>query len=53
MGVIKTYIERLAEQDKVITEFDSDLWCGLVDCLTVYAKDDVRVTFKDGTKIRV
>ena len=51
-GVIKEYINRLSEQDKVLTEFDSDLWCGLVDFITVYAKGDVRVTFKDGTEIK-
>ena len=50
-GVIKAYIERLAEQDEVLTEFDSDLWSGLVDFITVYAKGDVRVTFKDGTEV--
>lgn len=51
-GVIKEYINRLSEQDEVLTEFDSDLWCGLVDFITVYAKGDVRVTFKDGTEIK-
>jgi len=51
-GVIKEYINRLSEQDEVLTEFDSELWCGLVDFITVYAKGDVRVTFKDGTEIK-
>lgn len=50
--VIKAYTGRLAEQKETLTEFDTDLWTGLVDFITVYAKDDVRVTFKDGTEIR-
>lgn len=50
--VIRAYIGRLEQQKEVITEFDSDLWSGLVDFITVYAKGDVRVTFKDGTEIK-
>lgn len=50
--VIKAYIVRLAEQDHILTEFDEDLWIGLVDHVTVYTKDNVRVTFKDGTEIK-
>ena len=50
--VIKAYIGRLAEQNETITEFDSDLWSGLVDHIKVFAKDDVRVVFKDGTEIK-
>lgn len=49
---IKAYTARLAEQKETITEFDTDLWSGLVDFITVYAKDDVKVTFKDGTEIK-
>jgi len=33
-------------------KFDPALWCGLVDHVTVYARDDVRFTFKDGQEIR-
>lgn len=28
------------------------LWCSLVDFITVYSKEDIRVTFKDGTEIK-
>jgi hypothetical protein len=31
--------------------FDERLWCSLVDFITVYSKEDIRVTFKDGTEI--
>ena len=33
-------------------EFDGDLWSGLVDFVTVYSKEDIRVTFKDETEIK-
>ena len=28
------------------------MWTRLTDFMTVYSKDDVRFTFKDGTEIR-
>lgn len=46
-----SFISELQEQD-LITEFDEKLWGSLVDFITVYAKDDIRVTFKDGTEIK-
>jgi predicted nuclease with TOPRIM domain len=46
------FIDNLKGQN-LIGEFDKRLWCSLVDYITVYDKDDVRVTFKDGTEIRV
>lgn len=35
-----------------IDDFDEGMWISLVDYMTVYSKDDVRVTFKDGTEIK-
>jgi predicted nuclease with TOPRIM domain len=46
------FINNLKNQD-LIGEFDERLWCSLVDYITVYGKEDIRVTFKDGTEIRV
>lgn len=44
-----------AEQDKpeTVTEFHEDMWYMLLDYVTVYDKEDIRFTFKDGTDIRV
>lgn len=44
----------LAELDKVetVTEFHEDTWYALLDYVTVYDKEDIRFTFKDGTEIR-
>ena len=35
-----------------LTEFSLDAFNGLVDHLTVYAKDDIRFTFRNGQEIR-
>ncbi len=45
------FIQELREQE-LIKELDARLWGSLVDFITVYSKDDIRVTFKDGTEIR-
>ena len=45
------FIQELREQE-LIKEFDARLWGSLVDFITVYSKDDIRVTFKDGTEIK-
>lgn len=50
-AAIEAFLDTLAQTD-LMEKFDSALWCGLVDYVTVYGKDDVRFTFKDGQKIR-
>ena len=45
------FIQEVREQE-LIKEFDARLWGSRVDFITVYSKDDIRVTFKDGTEIR-
>ena len=35
-----------------LTEFSLDVWSGLVDHVTVYAKDNIRVTFRNGQEIK-
>lgn len=46
------FIATLEQADQVIS-FEPGLWTLLVDHVTVYRKDDVRFTFKDGTEIKV
>lgn len=46
------FIDNLKNQN-LIGKFDKRLWCSMVDYITVYGKDNIRVTFKDGTEIRV
>ena len=45
------FIQELREQE-LIKGFDARLCGSRVDFITVYSKDDIRVTFKDGTEIR-
>ena len=35
-----------------LTEFRETDWLAMVDYITVHSKDDIRVTFKDGTEIK-
>lgn len=50
-ATIEAFLETLANAELVDT-FDTALWCGLVDYVTVHSKDDVRFTFKNGTEIK-
>ena len=50
-AAIETFLETLTTAD-LVDDFDTALWCGLVDFVTVYSKDDVRFTFKNGQEIR-
>ncbi len=49
-ATIEAFLDELKQLDGV-AEFQPALWYGLADHMTVYSKDDVRVTFKDGTEI--
>ena len=51
-ATIKDFLKELQAMDGMVTEFDPMLWVSLVDFVTVYSKDDVQVTFKDGTEIQ-
>ena len=50
-ATIEAFLDELKRLDGV-SEFQPALWYGLADYMTVYSKDDVRVTFKDGTEIK-
>ena len=50
---IEHYLELLEKQKEPIQKYDALLWHGMVGHLTVYAKDDLRFTMKDGTEVRV
>lgn len=51
-ATIEAYLETLKAQDTLVERFEPSLWCALLDFVTVYSKEDVRFTFKDGTEIR-
>jgi DNA invertase Pin-like site-specific DNA recombinase len=47
------FVEILRQSDEAPKTFDEHLWNAAAESVTVYAKDDVVVTFRSGTKIRV
>ena len=49
---LKQFIEALKQTENLIG-FDESLWTILVDYMTVFRKDDVRFTFKNGSEIKV
>lgn len=51
-ATIESFLDELKRLDGV-TEFQHALWYSLADFMTVYSKDDVWVTFKDGTEIKI
>ena len=48
---IETYLKELRSREPLM-EFRETDWLAMVDYITVYSKDDIRVTFKDGTEIK-
>ena len=46
-------MKNLKTQDRAVIEFDEGLWISMVDSVTVYAEDDIRVEFKNGSKVKV
>ena len=50
-ATIETFLDELKRLDGV-TEFRLALWYSLADFMTIYDKDDIRITFKDRTEIK-
>ena len=50
-ATIEAFMDTLAQAD-LMEKFDPALWCGLIDFVTVYSKDDVRFTFRNGMEIK-
>jgi hypothetical protein len=49
---VQAFITELVRQDSLVAEFDERLWFRLVDFATANVENDVRFTFKDGTKLQ-
>lgn len=52
-STLQSFISTLKSRKEMVTEFDPTLWGVLLDHATIYTKEDVRFTFRDGTEIRV
>lgn len=50
-ATIEAFLESLTGAN-LLEKFETALWCGLVDFVTVYSKDDVRFTFKNGQEMQ-
>ncbi len=49
---IENYLEILRNSKEAITEYDPRLFHSMVEFITVYSKDDIRFTMKDGTEVK-
>ncbi len=52
-SLLNSFSKELRKQENILTEFDEGLWGSLVDFMTVHSKENIEVTFKDGTTIRI
>lgn len=50
---IELFLDGLQKQKDLLTEFDEGLWYSLIEYMTVFDKEDILFTFKDGTEIKV
>ncbi|MCM1046655.1 MAG: hypothetical protein NC417_14215, partial [Candidatus Gastranaerophilales bacterium] len=50
---MQNMVDTLAGMPDVLDSFDEGAWYALVDYVTVFSKDDIRFTFKNGTEIKV
>lgn len=48
---ISIFLKALKNENKLITEFDEELWYAFVDKVTVYADNQLKFQFKDGSDI--
>lgn len=48
---IEHYLSLPEERKDATTGYDVRLWHGMVEFVTIYSKDDIRFTMKDGTEI--
>lgn len=49
---VEDFLKAFEKTPGTLTEFSVDAFNGLVDHLTVHAKDDIRVTFRNGQEIK-
>ena len=47
------FVEKLEAIPEMITCFDENAWFTLAEYMTVYSKDDIRITFRNGMEIKL
>lgn len=50
---IEFFIENFRHQRETVIEFDESLWLSMVECVTVYSKENIQVTLKNGITVNV
>lgn len=50
---LAVFIKRLKNRTDPVAEFDTQLWAGMVECVTVGMDKDMTVVFRDGTEVSV
>lgn len=50
---IAIYLNTLKADNKIIEEFNEDLWCAFVDKVTVYTDNNLKFPFKDGSDMSI
>ena len=48
---IGNFINSLKQRDKLLTDFDEELWNSVVDKVTVHSENRITITFKDGLEL--
>lgn len=51
--MMENFIKVLRSLPEQVEIFDEGTWYALCDYITIYGKDDIRVTFQNGMEIRV
>ena len=50
-ATVEQFLADLAKRDTLLTEFEPEAWHSLVDFVTVYSLEDIRITFKNGKEM--
>ena len=50
-STVEQFLADLAKRNALLTEFEPEAWHSLVDFVTVYSLEDIRVTFKNGQEM--
>ena len=51
--MMENFIAELKKLPQQVDTFDEGTWYAMLDYITVYGKDDIKVTFKNGTVVPV
>ena len=49
---IEDFIQRLEQNDKLLTEFDEELWNSTIERVVVHIENEIKFVFKDGMEIK-